>query len=47
MLEIGLALLLIAFAVAVADKPGLSNVPFLILMSLSRAHDHPAPSLNV
>lgn len=34
-LEIGLALLLIAFAVALAAKLGLSNVPFLILIGMA------------
>src|ERR1044072_2090687 len=34
-LEIGLALVLIAFAVAVAHKLGLSNVPFLILIGMA------------
>lgn len=34
-LEIGLALLLIAFAVGLAHKLGLSNVPFLILVGMA------------
>jgi CPA2 family monovalent cation:H+ antiporter-2 len=34
-LEIGLALMLIAFAVALAHKLGLSNVPFLILIGMA------------
>ena len=34
-LEIGLALVLIAFAVALAHKLGLSNVPFLILIGMA------------
>src|ERR1051325_4376989 len=34
-LEIGLALALIAFAVALAHKLGLSNVPFLILIGMA------------
>ena len=34
-LEIGLALALIAFAVALAQKLGLSNVPFLILIGMA------------
>lgn len=33
-LEIGLALVLIAFAVALAHKLGLSNVPFLIIIGM-------------
>lgn len=34
-LEIGLALVLIAFAISVAHKLGLSNVPFLILIGMA------------
>jgi CPA2 family monovalent cation:H+ antiporter-2 len=34
-LEIGLALMLIAFAVALAHKLGLSNVPFLIIIGMA------------
>jgi len=34
-LEIGLALGLIAFAVALAHKLGLSNIPFLIVMGIA------------
>src|SRR6185436_15191123 len=34
-LEIGLALALIAFAVALAHKLGVSNVPFLILIGMA------------
>ena len=34
-LEIGLALALIAFAVALANKLGLSNIPFLILIGIA------------
>ena len=34
-LEIGLALVLIAFAVSLAHKLGLSNVPFLILIGMA------------
>ena len=34
-LEIGLALGLIAFAVALANKLGLSNIPFLILIGIA------------
>lgn len=44
-LEIGLALLLIAFAVALADKLGLSNVPFLILVGM--AVEPHAPQIGV
>ncbi len=34
-LEIGLALGLIAFAIALANKLGLSNIPFLILIGIA------------
>ena len=44
-LEIGLALVLIAFAVSLAHKLGLSNVPFLILIGMA-VGPH-APQLGV
>jgi len=34
-LEIGLALALIAFAVVLAHKLGLSNIPFLIIIGMA------------
>jgi CPA2 family monovalent cation:H+ antiporter-2 len=44
-LEIGLALVLIAFAISVAHKLGVSNVPFLILIGMA-VGPH-APQLGV